>query len=299
MNHKTVLPFSDLPQLHLETQGSVVEVIGVAGAGESYIEVKGNPVQVENVDGVVRLSASWSLGDQRMTLYVPQNLRATLNCDMGKLRVSNMAGCDLTLSSNAGTLDVRDARGRFVLRAHAGEIRAENVGGTFELEASTGSVRLGIVALDPGTHRIHSTMGSVKVDLAPGLDVKIESRTVMGSTRTSYPNNPNAAAHLLLEAELGSVKVREGSSATDARHGDWPDWRRWWATAAAAIERTVMAPATSPAHVSPARTEEPSPELLKILGMVEQGMLSPDQADKLIRAVGDARGQSRSAASSS
>ncbi len=296
------LPFSDLPQLVLDTQGSVVEVQGISPGEEPSIEVRGNPVKVENVDGVVRLTSAWGMGDQRMTLRVPQNLRATINCDMGKLRVSHLAGCDLTLSSNAGTVDLRDARGRFTLRANAGEIRAEGVGGTFEVEASTGSVRLAIVALDAGTHRIHSTMGSVKVDLAPGIDVRIESRTTMGSTRTQYPNNPNAAAHLLLEAELGSVKVREASAAStrDDRHGDWPDWRRWWANAAAAIERTVMAPAHfgQPPQPQPAVREDPSPELLKILGMVELGTLTPEQADKLIRAVGEARGQ-RSAASSS
>ncbi len=284
MTSRTELPFSELPQLHLETQGSVVDVVGISNGEAPYVEVKGHPVKVENVNGVVTLSSSWGMGDQRMTLHVPQNLRATINCDMGKMRVSNLAGCDLTLSSNAGSVELRDARGRFSLRANAGEIRAENVGGTFELEASTGSVRLGIVALDAGTHRIRSTMGSVKVDLAPGIDVRIESKTVLGSTRTVYPSNPNAAAHLMLEAELGSVKVREGSSASDSRHGDWPDWRRWWATAAAAIERTVMA-----APPAAAREDSSSPELLKILSMVEQGMISPDQADKLIRAVGDAR----------
>ena len=297
MNPRTVLPFSELPQLHLETQGSVVEVIGITNGEAPYLEVKGNPIKVENVDGVVRLSSPWGMGDQRMTLHVPQNLRATIACDMGKLRVSQLAGCDLSLSCSAGSIDLREARGRFTLKAHAGEIRAENVGGTFELEASTGSVRLGIVALDAGTHRIRSTMGSVKIALAPGLDVRIESRTVMGSTRTAYPSNPAAAAHLLLEAELGSVKVREGSGASDARHGDWPDWRRWWASAAAAIERTMLAPIVTAAPAPAPETS--SPELLKILGMVEQGTISPDQADKLIRAVADARGQARSAASSS
>ncbi len=308
--HRMRLPFSDLPQLHLETQGSVVDVVGLGPGEEPSVEVKGHPVNVDNVDGVVRLSAPWGMGDQRLVLHVPKNLRATIACDMGKLRVSQLAGCDLTLSCNAGSVDLRDARGRFSLKANAGEVRADNVGGTFELEASTGSVRMGIVALDAGTHRIRSTMGSVKVDLAPGIDVRIESKTTMGSTRTQYPSNPAAAAHLLLEAELGSVKVREGAAHDDERHGDWPDWRRWWATAASMFNSVMppgpgfrgpygfgpRGPEGQGPGVGPARPPETSPEILKVLAMVEQGVVTAEQADKLIRAIGEANGVLRPSA---
>ena len=116
-------------------------------------------------------------------------------------------------------------------------------------------------------------MGSVRIELAPGIDVKIEARTVMGSTRTRYPSNPSAAAELKLEAELGSVRISEGSGAPDPRHGDWPDWRRLWEAAEAFV---------TPAPVKPAPSGE---ELRQILAMVEAGKINAAEAERLIRAI--------------
>ncbi len=132
-------------------------------------------------------------------------------------------------------------------------------------------------------------MGSVKVELAKGLDVKVETFTSLGTARSSYPDHPHARATLRLEAQLGSVRVREKGEAEDPRHGDWPDWRRWWSGAASAFERPpASAPSASARPESfdapPAGDRDTSVRL--ILEMVQAGKLSAVEAERLIRAMG-------------
>lgn len=110
----------------------------------------------------------------------------------------------------------------------------------------------------------------MKIDLVPGLDVRIESRTVMGSTRTRYPSRNDAPAVLKLEAELGAVKVREGSPYEDPRHSDWADWRKTW------LAQPVQAAAAEASAGGDLRT---------ILELVQQRKISPEEAERLIAAL--------------
>ncbi len=204
------------------------------------------------------------------TLHLPTNVRARITANMGEVVASGLSGCDLTVQTSAGSLLLDDCRGRFTLKAKAGRIVGRRVGGTFDVESGMGEATLDIVALDPGAHRVVSTMGAVKVDLIPGLDVRIESRTVMGSTRTRYPSNNDAKTLLKLEAELGSVRVREGGAYEDPRHGDWKDWRTEWR------DTTSPTPPTKP---------DPDAELRRILDLVAQKKVSPEEAERLISAI--------------
>ena len=233
------LPFGDNPVLDFEASASQLEVVPVDPGEAPCLEFDGAiqpEVRREGEVVVVRPSSrgfwgAFEMGGHKMTLRVPAQLKARFAADMGRLTVRNLAGCDLDISTSAGSLELHDVRGRMKLKANAGQIRGEALGGTFWVECDAGSARLGIVALDPGEHYVHSNMGSVKIDLAPGLDVRIEARTVMGSTRTKYPTNPKSLTVLKLEAELGSVKISEGNGYMDPRHGDWPDWRKLWEAA--------------------------------------------------------------------
>jgi hypothetical protein len=230
------------------------------------------------LEGLVRgVAGTFLVGAQggSYILHVPPNLRARLLANMSEVRIHGLSGCDLDVATNAGALDLEDCRGRFKLAAKAGRVRGVRVGGTFEVQSGMGEAQLDIVALDDGTHRVVSTMGSVKVELAPGLNVKIDARTTMGSTRVRYPTLTNAAATILLEAELGSVRVREGSPYVDPRHGDWADWRKVWKDEA------------PPASVgeAPAPAEPQGSELRRILDLVQQKKVSPEEAERLISAL--------------
>jgi hypothetical protein len=146
-------------------------------------------------------------------------------------------------------------------------------------------------------------MGSVKIDLASQVKVRIEAKTVMGSTRVRFPSTPDADAVLKLEADLGSVKVNDGGAWHDARHGDWHDWRKYWADQNWPQHFGEHGDAGNPfggnpferwaetaRHVARTVFQPPAPavrddELKRILSMVESGKLKADEAEKLIRAI--------------
>ena len=281
------LPFGSRPVLDFEVNAARIEVLPVEPHGQPRIEVKrafsaldirsvgekvfvrlaGNFDEPEGtgvLEGAVMTLMRGGYGGE-FTVYLPQSVKARLSTSMGQARISGLKGCDLEASTNAGQLELDDCRGRFSLKAKAGQIIGKRLGGTFAVESGAGEALLDIVQLDDGLHTVRSTMGSVKIDLVPGLDVRIDSRTVMGSTRTKYPSNREAKAVLQLEADLGAVKVREGEPYEDPLHGDWPDWRKTWLTAAA-----------EPAGPGELRT---------ILELVQQKKISAEEAERLIAAL--------------
>lgn len=285
MKTRTIpLPFGESPILDFEANAAQLELVPVKPGEEPRLEYEAAVEPEVRREGEVVLIRQatrgfWGAleaGGARAVLHVPPGVKAKIAADMGRLVVKSLAGCDLDLSTSAGSLELTDVRGRMKLSANAGQIRGEGLGGTFWVECGAGSARLGIVALDPGEHCVHSNMGSVRVDLAPGLDVRIDASTVMGSTRTRYPTNPKSKTLLKLEAELGSVKVGEGGAYEDPKHGDWADWRKLWEAAEAFV--------TSPVG-SAAPREVPQDELKQILTMVEAGKINATEAARLIRAI--------------
>lgn len=288
MKTRTIaLPFGDSPILDFEANAAQLELKPVKPGEPAFLEYEAAiepEVRREGEVVLIRQAARgfWNAleaGGARAVLHVPAGVKAKITADMGRLVVNDLAGCDLDLSTSAGSVELTHVRGRMKLRANAGQIRGEGLGGTFWVDCGAGSARLGIVALDPGEHHVHSNMGSVRIDLAPGLDVRIEARTVMGSTRTRYPTNPKSNTVLKLEAELGSVKIGEGGAYEDPKHGDWADWRKLWHAA----EAFVTAPVAPAAPAAP--REVPPDELKQILTMVEAGKINATEAARLIRAI--------------
>ena len=210
---------------------------------------------------------------RKLTLVVPEHLRARIRQDFGQLFVERLAGCDLELSASAGTIALEDVKGRLKISVDSGTVSGERLGGTFDVVSQAGSVKLSIDSLDPGEHRVRTAM------------VKIEAHTTLGSTRVSHPSTPDAAARLVLSAELGSIKVKTGGVVEDPRHGDGPDWRRFWrdltdkALSAAFDDQPPSEPAPMPEAV-------PEAELRKVLELVSQGKLTAPDAERLIRAMG-------------
>lgn len=297
------LPFSDLAQLELVTPFGDIALVALAPGEAPHVEQTGGDrgLKVETAkDGdVVRIrltSAEISFLDfgaphARLVLHVPPNVRARVRTEFGRIRAERLdQGCDLDLATTAGAMQLEQITGRMALRTGAGQISGEKLAGTFDVVTAAGSVRLAISGLQPGHHRISTSMGAVRVDLSPGIQVKLETRTSMGSIRRKYPSSADAPAVLEVSTELGSVKVREAGQA-DERHGDFPRWDvfpGWkaekWADAWGRFW-TAQAPASDapPPPRRPIRDEE----LSRILSLVEQGKISAQEAERLIRAIED------------
>ena len=307
------LPFSEVPQLELSANVAAIKLVAVEPEGTPRLELAGGAdaralgVEVTKNGDVVQVHLNyrngigmWEFGaSAKLIAYVPRNLRARVSCELGRLQVEGLdAGCDLQLSTSAGAILLDHVTGRMVLRASAGKIAGDSLAGTFDVESSAGAVQLGILGLQAGQHRVATNMGSVKVELAPNIAVRIETHTSMGSVRTRYPSQSDAPAVLMLSTDLGAVKVKERSGEENL-HGDFPRWDsfhvagwdpgRWakgWVDA-------VTAPFAHHGYhhdgPPPPRPQRKSPlgdeELSRILTMVETGKITAQDAEKLIRAI--------------
>jgi hypothetical protein len=273
------LPFGQPAELELHTEFGSLTLVPVEPDQTPRLELsRGSTdhieVHVEKVGDTVRValdpyrSFKWFGGYEcRATLYVPRDVHAHVQTNAGSVTVEDLVHCELGIKANAGKIELRNVQGLMHLSADAGSVTGRHVGGYFNVETQAGSVRLEIMDLQPGEHRVRATTGSVGLILVPGMDVCVEAHTSLGSVRNRYPSRASAPAKLVLSTEIGSVRVDEGKS------------REAWRP--------------TPPPVPPVRPEPPvvkppreDPEMDRILKMVEAGELSAQDADELLRAMG-------------
>jgi hypothetical protein len=285
------LSFDEPAVLELQAEFGALSLLPVETGQRPRLELsRGSTdkidVQVDKVGGAVRVSleplssfnlfgGSW---DCRATLYVPRNVRAAVQTNAGSIIVRGLEGCELGIKANAGKIELIDVYGLMHLAADAGSITGRGLGGFFDVQTQAGSVRLEILDLQPGEHRMRAAMGSVRLELARGMDVCIETHAALGSVRNNYPVRADAPQRLVLTTEMGSVRVDEGAVARPPRrptptptpNGEAPDAK----AASAETERAAES-----------RQPREDPELERILKMVESGELSARDADELLRAI--------------
>ena len=233
-NHIWELPFGQPAELELQTEWGNLALVPVEPGQAPRLELSRESadniaVHVDKQGDAVRVSLDpqrsfkWFGGwECRATLYVPRDVRAHLQTNAGSVSVRDLEGCELGIKVNAGKIDLVKVYGLVHLSADAGSVTGRDVGGYFDVETQAGSVRLEITDLQPGEHRFRATTGSVRLELARGLDVCIEAHTSLGSVRNRYPSRPSAATKLVLSTEMGSVRVDEGSSFRSARRPTSP-----------------------------------------------------------------------------
>jgi len=272
------LPFSQPAELELQTDWGNLSLVPVEPGQTPRLELSRGSldriaVHVEKQGETVRVSlepqhgANWFGGwECRATVYVPRDVRAHLQTNAGSVSVRDLEGCELGIKANAGKISLDNVHGLLHLAAQAGSVNGHDVGGFFDVETHAGSVRLDITDLQPGEHHIRATTGSVRLEIARGMDVCIETHTSLGSVRNSYPSRSGAPTRLKLAAEMGSVRVEEASFRANPRE-------------------SVAAPAPQRAE-PPAPPRPVDPELERILKMVEAGELSAMDADELLKAMG-------------
>jgi hypothetical protein len=290
MHNGTVweLPFNEQAVLELHTEYGTLSVLPVEPGHSPRLELSRSSsenveVHVDKLGDVVRVALDPHSGfnwfypggwECRATLYVPRDVRAALETNAGSVNVRNLDGCELGIKANAGKIDLVDVYGLMHLAADAGSITGRGLGGAFDVQAQAGSVRLEILDLQPGEHRMRATMGSVRIELARGMDVCIETHTSLGSVRNNYPVRADAPVRLALSTEMGSIRVEESGIPRATRR---PSGSR------DAQADVAEGPARSTDAARPARED---PELERILKMVEAGELSAKDADELLRAMG-------------
>lgn len=315
------LPWGQNAELEFTSPAVMLTLVPLAEGESPRVEASPDvPLEVKESGKLTRVTATpvferfdfWRSMPQ-VWLHLPRDVRARVSTDAGTLWAEGFSGCALQLSTSAGVIDLRDVHGQLVLRASASTIRGVRVGGTLDVETSAGAIKLDVDSLEAGTHRIRSSMGAVKVHLAPGLDVRLEPQTTLGSVRTRYPSRPEATAVLRLETELGSVRVRESNrdSAEEREEREAPPerpgrgarepWMRgpWMQgfemhgfgmhRGRGQAWRRAPGPPPPPAPPEPPQRSATSgigdEELRRILTLVQEQKLTAEQAEQLLRAM--------------
>jgi hypothetical protein len=279
------LPFGQKAELELQTEWGSLALLPVEPGQTPRLELSPGSsehiaVHVDKQGDVVRVAldpqrafnifGGWT-GECRAVLYVPRDVRAAVQTNAGAVSARGLEGCELGIKANAGKIELENVYGVMHLAADAGSVTGRGLGGYFEVETHAGSVRLEILDLQPGEHRVRATMGSVRLELARGMDVCIETHTALGSVRNNYPVRRDAPTRLVLSTEMGSVRVDESAAFRAARRPAPPT----------TPDEAGSAPQTQ-ARDAPGE----DPELERILKMVEAGELSAQDADELLRAMG-------------
>ena len=275
------LPFGSPAVLELHSEWGALTLAPVEPGRQPRVELSRATapdveVHVDKVGNVVRVALdphrgfNWFGGwECRAVVFVPRDVRASVQTSAGSISVRDLAGCELGIKASAGKIDLVNVFGLMHLSADAGSVTGRMLGGFFDVETHAGSVRAEIVDLQPGEHRIRATMGSVRLELARGLDVCVETRTSLGSGRNEYATRASAPARLLVSTEMGSIRIEETSMVS----------------AAATASRTAASRRPEPAEPAASSRHEDA-ELERILKMVEAGSLSAREADELLKAMG-------------
>lgn len=288
MTARWELPLDEHPMLEVTAEMAQISLVPTLVGEKPFVEAIGSDrvqVGIRAGDGVTRVHLEQDVGffgfarnKARIVLHVPSNVRASVRTEAGRLRAERLHGCQLTLETEAGEVQLDDVHGTMRIVTEAGKIDGESLAGSFDVATSAGAVYLDILALDPGKHRVATSVGAVKIDLARGILVRIDARTTMGTSRVQYPSQREAPAVLAVDAEIGAIKVRESTRlgiAIDASE-------RGPYRTVDAVEVAAPAAHAEPTPVAP----EDDAQLDAILRRVAEGSLSPRDAGSLLRALG-------------
>lgn len=215
------LPLSVTRSLRLNANFGMLVLQPLGRGEEARVEAIGRDVdrldlKVREEGSTVYVDAETRVGwemwggpwDLRLVLTLPIDVQADVRTRAGTVEVRGFAGCALHLTSDAGQIRLQDVQGRMTVSTNAGQIVGRRVGGTLDVQANAGQVDLEVVALDPGNHRVQADVGAIRLEIAPDLDVQVETRTVIGSVHAEFAGRSPANALLQVSTTVGSIRVR-------------------------------------------------------------------------------------------
>lgn len=187
----------------------------------------------------------------------------------GETEVNGVAAADMKVGTGAGSVQCIQTRGSLAVNVGAGKVAVLAHSGLARAESGTGDVVLDIAELAAGDYKVDVGLGRAEVRFPEGGQVHIRSSSGIGKTRLEYPSAPeDAPSHLRLNSGIGEVVVKTRESGPVTGEG--------------------VKPAGQP---RPQRGSRQSPERrleseeLRVLQMLEQGKITPQDAADLIAAL--------------
>jgi hypothetical protein len=274
------LPLGEHPRLEVESDFTLICLTPIKAGERPFVEIVGRaPLPTPTITGeggttrvgidvIGHTFEDLGFWDRRrwkkqfgakVVFHVPENVQARIRPAAAAVHIEGLTGCDLDIQATAGAIFLERVAGKLALGTEAGRIDGVGISGSIQASTTAGAIRLELLALAPGRHKVHTSMGAAVIELARGMPVQIDTRTTMGSSRVEATSTRGASSVLEVEADLGAIRVFSSRQA-------------WVAPA--------PAPATSPYRDAPDDTME------RILARVADGSLSPRDARELLRSMG-------------
>lgn len=282
--------------LEIETGAGPVEV--VATRGVVRVQSGSGKVAARQIHGTVSIDA----GSGAVELEQIGG-RADVEVGSGSVAARRIAG-DLQIETGSGSLSVADVEGSIELETGSGSItvdrvrgkllRTETGGGTvrltqidvreLEVEGGSGPIQVELVRVHPGgSYQVETGSGGVTVALPreAGLNVSLEAH----SGRISYDGIGLRVTH----SEQGEIEgvIGGGGAELSIEAGSGGVTLKPYVGPTLQVPVPPAPPAAPPAPPAPPRDAalENSEQLQRILQMVEQGKLTAEEAEALLRAL--------------
>jgi hypothetical protein len=246
-------------------------VIAIGNKTPPTLEVKrdGDQLHIE-----VKLSKGWLFrrrqGANTVVRLAPQEL-ATLRIDngYGETEVNGVTASEIRVSVGAGSVQCIQTRGSLDVNVGAGKVAVLAHAGLARADSGTGDVLLDIAEVVPGEYKVDVGLGRAEVRLPEGALVHIRSSSGIGKTRVEFPSAPDdAPSSLRLNSGIGEVVVKSRDAGTSPSAGIRPAGQ--------------PRPQRGSRQAAERRLES---EELRVLQMLEQGKITPQDAADLIAAL--------------
>jgi hypothetical protein len=189
----------------------------------------------------------------------------------GETEVSSISATDLRVHVGAGSIQCLLTRGNLDVDVGAGKVSVLSHSGLARCDSGTGDVLLDIAEVAEGEYKVDVGLGRAEVRFPSGAEVFIRTASGIGKSRIEYPSAAEGAAtRLRLNSGIGECVVK----ARDAGPG---------APAPAQAPAGQAKPQRPGRAASASRRREA--EEMRVLQMLEQGKITPQDAADLIAAL--------------
>lgn len=187
----------------------------------------------------------------------------------GETELNGVGADEIRVNVGAGSVQCIQTRGNLDVNVGAGKVSVLAHSGLARADSGTGDVLLDIAEVAPGDYRVDVGLGRGEVRFPSGAAINIRASSGIGKTRSEYPSSgEDAPTRLKINSGIGEVIVRAREGAGEPTPGVTPAGQpRPQRGARAVAERRREA------------------EELRVLQLLEQGKISPQDAADLIAAL--------------
>ncbi|QSO51656.1 DUF4097 family beta strand repeat protein [Alicyclobacillus curvatus] len=138
----------------------------------------------------------------KVDVEVPKHLYDSVNAraSAGNVTVQNLSAKNLTLRSNAGSVNASQVTGSVKASSSAGSVQIHDITGDVNLESNAGSIQAGSI---DGTIHATSSAGSITINL-PAITHNITAKSTAGQVRITTATAP-PALQFTLQTSAGRI----------------------------------------------------------------------------------------------